>query len=280
MLLTLSNWTLVVFTSFIWSYWNTVLVESYNDNFLLLIVITSVTFLYFIFDTFRRTQLTEGRGLHAFFIVNTLSAYFLFQAIRTPMPIYVLNTGVLAVFQSQIAKSSSILAGVLSMLTVLILLLLRDNGDLHRDESNISWPSFAFLTFIHLHFCNLVFYSRRAMPCFYSLPLFRALHHITALVVSCWILPKFVTKTLVLSYHDQGSATFLLILFSETLVLTSLYTLKGLKVTMDHLNLVTTTCSTLGIFLSIHSEITNLVFLALVCILILIDSRYEVLQIF
>jgi len=36
----------------------------------------------------------------------------------------------------------------------------------------------------------------------------------------------------------------------------------------------------LGIFLSIHSEITNLVFLALVCILILIDSRYEVLQIF
>lgn len=280
MLLSYSNWALIVITSFVWSYWNTVMVEDYHDNVLLLTVITSVSLLYFILDRFRTTKMTGGRDLHAFFIVNTLSAYFLFQAIGTPMPIYVLNVGVLAVFQTQIPKRTSMVAGFLCVLTILLLLLLRDTGSLHRVQSNISWPSFAFLTFIHLHFCNIVFYSKRQMPCFYSLLLFRALYHITALWVSCWILPKLVAKTLILSYHEQRSAIILLTMFAETLVLTSLHTLKGLNVDMNHLNLATTTCSTLGILLSIHSEATNFVFLGLVCILILVDSRFEVLQVF
>jgi hypothetical protein len=280
MLLSYANWALVVFTSFVWSYWNTVFIKTYNDNILLLIVITSVTLLYFILDWFRTTRVTKGRILHAFFIINTLTAYFLFKAINIPMPVYVLNVGVLGIFQSQVAKTSSIFAGMLCVLTTLILLLMRDTGHIHQTESNISWYSFAFLTFIHLHFCNLVFYSRPVRPCFYSVPLFRALYHITALMFSFWILPKFVTKTLLLSYHDQQNGTFLLVLFAETLILVSLYTLKGLNVSTDHLNLITTTCSTLGVFLCFHSQTTNLVFLASICILIVFDSQAEWLQVF
>lgn len=275
MLVPCLNWAMVVFTSFIWSYWNTVTIQLYDDNILLLIVIVSVTLLYFIFDHFRTTDLSKGRMMHAFFLVCTLTAFFLFKTIQRPMPIYVLNVGLVSVFKSQVAATSSMIANLLCVLIFVVLLILKDSGEVRYIESNISWPSFVFLTFIHLHFCRVVFYNRRVASPLYSTPLFWALYHIIALLASFWILPKVVTKTLLLGYHDQQSGTFLLILFVEALILVSLNILRRLNVDLARLNIITVTCSTLGIFLAIHSVATNFVFLASIVIFIFIDSRYD-----
>lgn len=268
------EWSLVVFTSFIWSYWCTAAVKTSNENLGVILVILLVTVSYFLFDSSRITTIDSRRKIHAFCIFNFFAAYFLYMVVQKPVVNYVLGVGLTSIFANQISPTCNVIAGLLWIPLVMTLLLLSDSTSAQETLSGITWPSFTLLTFIHLHFCNLVYYKSDLKNWF------NLLHYISATFVSMWLLPKLVSNSLLVNHHNQNHGLFLVIAFAEILTLVSLDTLKHTSVRLESLHLITVTSTTLGIFLAVHSFTTNFVFLLAVVIGILIDGYSDLLTFF